>query len=136
MEIFQPEYKQYVAERIRLQTSEATPLKAMISRGEFSQYRDEMRRSIIVNFTTYIHGMTKERVTVHEKWPRTWWDAFKERWFPQWAIARWPVEYRRIDIDQPIYLAVCPHLEDKPQRTHLEWMAAQWDAAVKPKEEA
>ena len=25
--------------------------------------------------------------------PTTWWDAFKERWFPTWALARWPAEY-------------------------------------------
>ncbi len=22
-----------------------------------------------------------------------WWQAFRERWFPAWALARWPVEY-------------------------------------------
>ncbi len=23
--------------------------------------------------------------------PATWWDALKERWFPRWALRRWPV---------------------------------------------
>ena len=23
--------------------------------------------------------------------PRDWWEAFKERWFPKWALRRWPV---------------------------------------------
>lgn len=26
--------------------------------------------------------------------PETWWDAFKERWFPAWARERWPVRYQ------------------------------------------
>ena len=34
------------------------------------------------------------------KWPATWWDAFKDRWYPQWARDRWPVRYKGISIDQ------------------------------------
>lgn len=26
--------------------------------------------------------------------PADWWEHFKERWFPQWALKRWPVRYR------------------------------------------
>jgi hypothetical protein len=30
----------------------------------------------------------------HEvRYPTTWWDAFKDRWFPKWALARWPVAW-------------------------------------------
>ena len=31
------------------------------------------------------------------KYPRDWWEAVKERWFPAWALKRWPVLYNRID---------------------------------------
>ena len=24
--------------------------------------------------------------------PTDWWQAFKERWFPRWALKRWPVQ--------------------------------------------
>lgn len=27
------------------------------------------------------------------RFPKTWWDHFKKRWFPVWARKRWPVEY-------------------------------------------
>ena len=27
---------------------------------------------------------------LHFSHPATWWDAFKERWFPGWALQRWP----------------------------------------------
>lgn len=27
------------------------------------------------------------------KYPSTWWDAFKERWYPKWLLKRFPVEY-------------------------------------------
>jgi hypothetical protein len=31
------------------------------------------------------------------EYPSTWWDAFKLRWFPKWALKRWPVVMNRID---------------------------------------
>lgn len=31
------------------------------------------------------------------KWPADWWEAVKERWFPVWAKARWPVRYSQLD---------------------------------------
>jgi len=31
---------------------------------------------------------------VHHRWPATWWDAVKERWYPKWALKRWPVKYK------------------------------------------
>lgn len=39
------------------------------------------------------------------KWPRTWWDAAKERWAPAWAYGRWgldPVQYDTIALHDAI----------------------------------
>ena len=33
------------------------------------------------------------------RYPKDWFQAFKERWFPEWAKDRWPVEYEVISID-------------------------------------
>jgi hypothetical protein len=30
-------------------------------------------------------------------WPATWWDAFKERWFPWWWLRRWPAKHAHAD---------------------------------------
>lgn len=30
--------------------------------------------------------------------PADWWEACKERWFPRWALRRWPVRYRVFDV--------------------------------------
>jgi len=34
------------------------------------------------------------------RWPATWQDAFKERWFPAWAKKRWPVRYKKVALDE------------------------------------
>lgn len=35
----------------------------------------------------------KQTVTFEPvSYPATWWQAFKQRFFPRWAIKRWPVQ--------------------------------------------
>jgi len=35
-------------------------------------------------------GCEMERVEC--RWPADWWQAFKQRWFPRWALKHWPVQ--------------------------------------------
>lgn len=53
------------------------------------------------------------------RWPRNWWQAFKERWFPDWWIRRWPVQYSTAVVNG---WNVCPHLNVKAQGPHLMFM--------------
>lgn len=78
-------------------------------------------------FETYLLGLPEKRIVIdeHHEWPSTWWDAFKHRWFPKWALRRWPVNFEElhIDINETQYKAVCPHLSC-PQSDHFEFFAA------------
>jgi len=51
------------------------------------------------------------------RWPATWRDAFKERWFPAWAKRRWPVRYRKVSIDE---LAAAKRGDDEFVRYFIE----------------
>jgi hypothetical protein len=44
--------------------------------------------------------------TVHRTfdWPETWWDAFKARWFPSWALRRWPPTMHREVVDEALVI--------------------------------
>ena len=120
------EYKRYAAEKVRLNVDRSIDTREMDatrSRAKMESAFDIAENSMLLQLTTYMHGMADERVQIDKKWPKTWWDAFKERWFPKWILSRWPVEYDRIYVDQVIYKAVCPHLQDDEQNQHLEWMA-------------
>lgn len=33
----------------------------------------------------------------HERWPASWWDAVKERWYPEWLLRRFPVRWNHFD---------------------------------------
>lgn len=58
----------------------------LLRQGEMRQFRDEIERLTVFRFVSYLYARTVET------WPATWWDAFKDRWFPAWAKRRWPVE--------------------------------------------
>lgn len=85
---------------------------------------DIMSRQHMILATGIIAGIPKSRVTIHERWPVDWWQAFRERWLPAWWLRRHPVKYREINVDQAIYGPVCPHTKLFDTRTkHLQWMA-------------
>jgi len=48
---------------------------------------------IVVRAQQEILGREVERIDV--EYPKDWWQAFKKRWLPGWAKARWPVEMVR-----------------------------------------
>jgi hypothetical protein len=37
----------------------------------------------------------------HE-YPTTWWDAVKQRWFPKWALRRWPVSVTVVTVKRGV----------------------------------
>ena len=56
------------------------------------------------------------------KWPADWWQAFKERWFPAWAKARWPVEYHtEVMTVRELY----PALRMPDKRYHAEFVVVK-----------
>ena len=49
----------------------------------------------------FLWGKTIEEFEI--KYPSDWWQAFKERWSPRWALRRWPVQYERKNIKLTAY---------------------------------
>ena len=103
-----------------------------VSAATVAQRFDGITNAMRFDLQTSIVAMPKERITVNRSWPKTWWDAVKDRWYPEWAKTRWPVEYERINIDQQIYGGVCPHLQSDPTRTHVTYLAGTVDNAIPP----
>lgn len=52
-----------------------------------------------------------QQTIVDEKFPATWADAFRARWFPQWALKRWAVVWRYIRVNK---LTVFPQITLPP----------------------
>lgn len=91
---------------------------------------------LILTLDAYIWGLEKERIDVSEKWPTDWWEAFKERWFPQWILSRFPVTYKSFELHQHIFGKVCPHLNvvSPDNKIHMEWLSGIPESDLKPSE--
>lgn len=121
-EIRRPQFQRHVVEALQVSARQDASIRAMAANAQIEVTADVMARGLVAHLRTFIHGMGGETISVHERWPADWLQAFKERWFPVWALKRWPVAYRRIDIEERLYAAVCPHIADPERRTHLEWL--------------
>ena len=52
------------------------------------------------------------------KHPSDWWQSLKERWFPLWALKRWPVKYTVHDISFKVL-----YPDFRPQLAGQKWCA-------------
>ena len=125
-------YEKHVADRISIVAQDFLSDREILSGKCTVDTRvDLILRGLVVQLESYMLGEHRDTVSVHESWPATWRDAFKERWFPHWLKRWFPVEYNRIDIDRPIYGPVCPHLH-APKAKHFEWMSYGAPATQEP----
>lgn len=74
---------------------------------------------LCIQLEKHIHGLPEQRIVIKEKYPVNWVEAVRERWLPKWLLKRYPVKYRRIDIDQKIYKAVFTDLNTPDKRPIL-----------------
>lgn len=51
-------------------------------------HRDEILRRTVYELSAYFYKVDGEPVKI----PVDWWQHFKQRWYPHWALKRWPVK--------------------------------------------
>jgi hypothetical protein len=70
---------------------------------------------VSVQIKGYIWGERGKSETI--KYPKNWREAFKERWFPQWLLKRYPVIYRVHEINTT---TLYPNFKiSVPDQTHV-----------------
>jgi hypothetical protein len=79
---------------------------------------DIMGDQIRLMFRAMLFGNGKEKRRC--EWPATWWQHFKQRWFPRWALRRWPVKMEVREWE--VFQRVCPHLNVPESDRHVRWM--------------
>lgn len=81
-------------------------------------YMDYLTNQIVVAFSSVLLGReTMKTVIDTVRYPATWRDAFKERWFPKFLKRRFPVKYEEKNIEVHIW-NICPHLNIASPRGH------------------
>ena len=75
----------------------STRLLESIPNSNIDSYYDYEAKNIIISITTYIYS--EDMTPLVFEWPKTWWDAFKIRFFPTWLKNKLPSEMtvRRVE---------------------------------------
>lgn len=85
---------------------------------------DSVTGDMAVELKTYLLAGQRHEAKREEEWiPADWWSAFKERWFPGWALLRWPPR-RRCIVRKILVQHVCPHMNYSPREEarHVQWL--------------
>jgi len=73
-------------------------------------WRSHIRDAQFQSLRAFILGKKVEEIP--KEWfeyPRDWWHAFKERFFPKWLLKRFPVENKKKVVKLEVY-HLCPHI--------------------------
>lgn len=80
-------------ERLRFSAREMIP-KEMLTSVNVEFLKDHFSENLIFQWKAAIAGQGLRTI----RYPKDWWQAFKERWFPKRFKRWWPIEYKVIDI--------------------------------------
>lgn len=61
---------------------------------QLKAWRHDASRNLVMQLMGVVAMWREERLL---KTPANWWQHFKLRWFPKWALRRWPVLYEYHD---------------------------------------
>lgn len=93
-----------------------------MNRFALSQFLSQEFRGMLVELDMYVVQDQVVSDVTYVRWPKTWWDAFKARWFSDVLLKRWPAEYEIKKIVTQTIIRMCPHLNFDPKEQHLRWM--------------
>lgn len=107
-------YERIVLERIAFNIRQAISkyeiahLAELLEHDGMSVFREPYSDSMA--FQLMAHVWCKDKKTERHTYPETWWDAVKQRWFPAWALKRWPPRMMCVAVDTGILYPTLPTL--------------------------
>lgn len=67
--------------------------------AQVSIIHDYITNHVILLVKGHVWGELESVQRREISYPRDWWESFKERWFPDWVLSKWPVVYTKVIID-------------------------------------
>lgn len=108
--------REEVLQGIRFGVTQAIPKNTYPQHLQFDEFDDYSKGYFIRQLQWTLFGKKIEE----RKYPSTWWDAFKDRWFPKFMRDWFPVNFDHFQLYN-----ICPHLafawKDQSD-LHLTWI--------------
>jgi len=114
-------YETFTAEKIRFAA------QVVVSQSVLRDARLEVGtlvgRDLVARLTATVLGRpTYAEVQKTQQVPRDWWQAVKARWFPRWALRRWPAGFDVVNTET-FHYHTCPHIATPDTSNHFQWLA-------------
>ena len=107
-------------------------LPAVLDKAVFKQDYDPITQKIVAHFEMYLLSNQIHTETIKgDEVPMTWWDGFKEEYFPQFLKRLFPPKIRQTFTEHKT-IHVCPHLNYRTpseERFHLQFMTNPGDVS-------
>ena len=108
---------------------------ALLSEMRFESVEDITAQTLIQKLTFYLFGNKVHHEEVDSQvrvYPATMWEELKRDFWPKWLKRIFPVRYSRDIIHQTHkHYHVCPHLNYKDDRKHLDFLMLNDVGAMK-----
>lgn len=96
---------------------------------------DFVSNMITVRLKGFVYGVdiAKEESTYHEneiEYPANWWEAFRERFFPEFWKRKYPIIYNEISTEVTIhqdFKNICPHIPKSLIKEHIYFLKDERD---------
>lgn len=82
-----------ILERLKFYSKNIIP-KEIVTPCNIEFLKDKLSDDFVFQWKAAVTGQGLRTI----RYPKDWWQAFKERWFPKILKRWWPVEYKIIDI--------------------------------------
>lgn len=112
-------------QRMQLRSMIAMDDQLVLQYPTLKQWRDEALRHLVLQLQGHVWAEAPK--SIRAEYPSTWWDAFKERWFPAWALEAYPVNYTILTLEGQIFYPRLPQMS--PENTYHLRMAINRDPA-------
>lgn len=83
-----------------------------------SDHASFMADQLALRLSGYVHAMHEEPIRI--EYPRDWWQAFRQRWFPAWWLNKYPVQMTKVE--EKRFGRVCPHLLTDDRGAHFNFL--------------
>lgn len=115
--------EEIVLEKGKVSIGHLLPFWKMVSsRIEVRKLEELELRGMLLELILYVAQDQVVSDVVYVKWAKTWWDAFKARWFSDALLKRWPAEYATKKVVTQTIIRMCPHLDFDVKEEHLRWL--------------
>jgi hypothetical protein len=84
-------FRTVTLQRIRVRAHEKFPGLHVLDLLIHEEISEHIAAGVCTDLSAWMWGNTHKVASV--QYPATWWDAFKDRWFPWWAKNLWHVKY-------------------------------------------